>query len=226
MTTSTAQPIRVAIIGGSGKVAREMITLLHSRGDEAVAIFRNADRSDELRELGATPVVLDIENTTVEALAEVLSGADAVVFSAGAGGGDPARTRAVDYEGAVLAIAAAEAAGVRRFVQVSAIGVGGELPENGGGTMAVYYEAKRDADVALAGSSLEWSIIRPGGLTDAPATGRVVLGEEVERAEVTRADVAAVVVALIDDPRTIGTAWELVNGDSPVAAAIETALKA
>lgn len=90
--------------------------------------------------------------------------------------------------------------------------------------MGVYYQAKHDADVALAESGLDWSIIRPGGLTDATATGRVTLGDEVPRAEVTRADVAAVVIALVDDPRTIGTAWELVNGDTPIAEAVEAAL--
>jgi uncharacterized protein YbjT (DUF2867 family) len=224
MTPSTAQPIRVAIVGGSGKVAREMITQLHARGDEALALFRNPDRADELTELGAIPVVLDIENTTVDDLAEAFAGADAVVFSAGAGGGNPKRTRAVDYDGAVLAMAAAEKAGVTRFVQVSAIGVGGELPDDPEGTMGVYYRAKHDADVALAESALEWSIVRPGGLTDAAATGLVTLGDQVARATVTRADVAAVVIALLDDSRTVGVAWELVNGDTPIAEAIAGAL--
>jgi uncharacterized protein YbjT (DUF2867 family) len=216
---------RIVIIGGTGKVAREIIRQLHTRGDEPVAIFRNADRSDELAELGAVPVVLDIESASVEELAEALAGADAVVFSAGAGGGDPARTRAVDFEGAVTAIAAAARAEVSRFVIVSAIGAGGpELPGEPGDSMRPYYEAKHDADVALSESSLDWTIVRPGGLTDEPATGRVTVGEHVESGTIPRADVAAFVIAALDDARTIRAAWELVSGEQSIAEAIDAAV--
>jgi uncharacterized protein YbjT (DUF2867 family) len=223
MTNSSAQSIRVAIVGGSGKVAREMITQLHARGDEAVAIFRNADRSEELSGLGAVPVVLDIETAGVEELTAALAGADAVVVSAGAGGGDPARTRAVDFDGAVKTLAATKAAGVSRFVIVSAIGAG-DAPTGDLGDMLPYYEAKHDADVAVAESGLDYTIVRPGGLTDDAATGRVTLGDKVERGNIPRADVAAVVVAAIDDPRTIGRAWELVEGPHSIAEGVNAAL--
>ncbi|GAB2449386.1 uncharacterized protein YbjT (DUF2867 family) [Conyzicola lurida] len=221
MTTSENQPVRIAIVGGTGKVAKEIIRQLHARGDEAVAIFRNADRTDELIDLGAIPVVLDIETADVDALAAVFSGADAVVFSAGAGGGDPKRTRAVDYDGAVKAIAAAEQAAVSRFVMVSAIGAGNK-PTGDLGSMKPYYEAKHDADVAVTKSSLEYTIVRPGGLLDEPATGLVTVGETVERGDIPRADVAATVVAALDDPRTIGTAFEIVSGDTPITTAVAT----
>ena len=223
MTNSEAQSIRVAIVGGSGKVAKEMITQLHSRGDEAVAIFRNADRSDELTELGAVPVVLDIETAGVDALTAALAGADAVVFSAGAGGGDPARTRAVDYDGAVKTLAATKAAGVSRFVIVSAIGAGDE-PTGDLGDMQTYYEAKHDADVAVTESGLDYTIVRPGGLTDDAGTGRITVGDKVERGSIPRADVAAVVVAALDDPRTIGQAWELVEGPHSITEGFNAAL--
>jgi uncharacterized protein YbjT (DUF2867 family) len=230
MTTSHApsqseRSARIVIIGGSGKVAQQIIPLLHARGDEPVALFRNADRSDELIELGAVPVVLDIESASVEELAEALAGADAVVFSAGAGGGDPARTRTVDFEGAVTAIAAATRAEVSRFVMVSAIGAGGpELPGEPGDSMRPYYEAKHDADVALSESDLDWTIVRPGGLTDEPATGRVTAGEHAEPGSIPRADVAAFVVAALDDARTIRAAWEIVSGDRTIAEAIDAAV--
>jgi uncharacterized protein YbjT (DUF2867 family) len=225
MTTSHTQPARIVIVGGTGKVAKELIRLLHARGDEAVALFRNQARFDELTELGAVPVVLDIETASVDDIAAEFAGADAIVFSAGAGGGSAARTRAVDFEGAVSAIAAAEQAGVSRFVMVSAIGAGGpELPGEPGDSMRPYYEAKHDADVALTESSLEWTIVRPGGLTDDAATGRVTLGDEVERGSIPRADVAATIVAALDDTRTVGHAWEVVSGEQSIADAIDAAL--
>jgi uncharacterized protein YbjT (DUF2867 family) len=218
MTISEHQHDRVAIIGGSGKVSRELIRQLTDRGDTAVAIFRDSDRYDELAELGAVPVVLDIESASVEELAAALTGADAVVFSAGAGGGDPARTRAVDYDGAVKAIAAAQAAHVLRFVIVSAIGAGDEPPTEG--DMAAYYQAKHDADLAVAASELHWTILRPGGLTDEPATGKVTLGDKVDSGSVSRADVAAVIVASLDDAASVGHAWEFVAGDDAIGDAV------
>ena len=224
MTISEEQAPRIAIVGGSGKVAKHLIRQLHARGDEVLAIFRNADRYDELAELGAVPVVLDIEHASLSELASAFAGCDAVVFSAGAGGGDPARTRAVDFDGAVSAINAATLAHVPRFIMVSAIGVGGELPGDAGDSMRPYYEAKRDADLAVQASTLEYTIIRPGGLTDDPATGLVTLGDTVERGSIPREEVAAVIVAALYDPRTIGHAWELVTGDKPIADAIDAAL--
>ena len=224
MTISEEQAPRVAIVGGSGKVAKHLITQLHARGDEVLAIFRNPDRYDELAELGAIPVVLDIENSSVSELASAFAGCDAVVFSAGAGGGDPARTRAVDYDGAVTAINAATLAHVPRFIMVSAIGVGAELPGDPGDSMRPYYEAKRDADLAVQSSSLEYTIVRPGGLTDDAATGHVTIGDTVERGTIAREDVAAVIVAALYDPRTVGHAWELVTGDKSIADAIDAAL--
>ena len=224
MTKSQHQPIRVAIVGGSGKVARQIIVQLRARRDDAVAIFRNPDRFDEIAELGAIPIALDIESATVEQLAAVLAGSDAVVFSAGAGGGNPARTRSVDFDGAVKTIAAASAAGVRRFVMVSAIHAGGPFPVEEDSPMFVYYQAKHDADVAVQASELNWTILRPGTLTDDPATGRFTLGDTVDNGEISRADVAAAVIAAIDDSRSVGHAWELTHGETPIAEAIAGAV--
>lgn len=218
MTTSIQTPLRIAIIGGTGRVSRELIAQLHERGDEAVAIFRDADRVDELVELGAIPVVLDIESASEAQLSEALAGADAVVFAAGAGGGDAARTRSVDYDGAVLAMAAASTARVARFIMVSAMGAGGPVPTEG--DMVAYYQAKHDADAELMATSLEWTIVRPGALTDDPATGLVSLGETVDRGSVSRADVAAVIVAALDDAGSIGAAWEFTNGSERISDAV------
>lgn len=218
MTTSHHTSLRVAIVGGSGKVARELIAQLHARGDEAVAIFRNADRADEISGWGAIPVVIDIESTSVAELTQALTGANVVVFSAGAGGGDPERTRAVDFDGAVLAMDAASAAGVSRFVMVSAMGAGDPVPSEG--DMVAYYRSKHDADLHLMATDLRWTILRPGALTDDPATGKIRIAAKVERGSVARADVAAVIVATIDDPNTIGAAWEFTSGSQAIVDAI------
>jgi len=224
MTISEEQAPRVAIVGGSGKVAKHLISQLHARGDEVLAIFRNADRYDELAELGAIPVVLDIEKSSVSELASAFAGCDAVVFSAGAGGGDPQRTRAVDYDGAVTAINAATLAHVPRFIMVSAIGAGSPVTDDIDESMRPYYAAKHDADLAVEASALEYTIVRPGGLTDDAATGLVSLGDTVERGSIPREDVAAVIVAALYDPRTIGRAWEIVSGDTSIADAIDSAV--
>ncbi|MBG6054134.1 uncharacterized protein YbjT (DUF2867 family) [Salinibacterium sp. CAN_S4] len=220
MTTTPTTPQRIAIIGATGKVSRHVITQLHARGDDVIAIFRNGDRSSEIAELGATPVVLDIEQATGAALAQAIAGSDAVLFSAGAGGGDAARTRAVDFDGAVLAMAAASAAGVKRFVMVSAMGAGGPVPTDG--DMVTYYQAKHDADEALMATGLDWTILRPGALTDDPATGLVDLAPTVERGSVPRSDVAAVIVAALDDPGSVGAAWEFASGSQPISEAIRS----
>ena len=224
MTISEEQAPRVAIVGGSGKVAKHLISQLHARGDEVLAIFRNADRYDELAELGAIPVVLDIEKSSVSELASAFAGCDAVVFSAGAGGGNPQRTRAVDYDGAVTAINAATLAHVPRFIMVSAIGAGSPVTDDIDESMRPYYAAKHDADLAVEASALEYTIVRPGGLTDDAATGLVSLGDTVERGSIPREDVAAVIVAALYDPRTIGRAWEVVSGDTSIADAIDSAV--
>ena len=152
--------------------------------------------------------------------------ATSVVFAAGGGpDGNIERKRTVDLEGSLKSIEAAERVGIRRFVQISAIGVDEQLPDDAGDVWRAYVEAKRDADTALRASGLDWTILRPGRLTDDPATGRVALGDDVARSEVPRADVAAVTAAVLDDDRSIGHQWNLVSGDTPVPDAITTAAK-
>lgn len=216
---------RIAIVGGHGKIARLLIPVLVDRGDEPVALVRNPDYSTELEDLGAEVVLLDIENSDVDAFAEAFTGVDAVVFAAGGGAdGNVERKKTVDLGGSLKSIAGAGAADVRRFVQISAIGIDEPVPADAAPSWLAYVEAKRDADIALRDSDLEWTIIRPGGLTDDPPTGSVTLAETVERGQVPRADVAAVIAAVVDDPATYGKQWELVSGPTPIADAIAAAV--
>ncbi len=195
-------------------MARELILQLRARGDDAVAIFRDVDRADELAELGAIPVVLDIENATTDELASALAGSDAVVFAAGAGGGDPARTHAVDFEGAVLAMAAASAVNAARFVMVSSVGAGGPVPTEG--KMAAYLRAKHDADEKLMATKLHWTILRPATLTDEPGTSLIDLVTTDEGGSIPRADVAAAIVATLKENNSVGKVWQFASGSRPI----------
>ena len=218
---------RIVIIGGHGSIARQLTGLLVERGDAVVSVFRNPGHREEIEALGAEAVVCDIETAAAADLAPAMAGADAVVFAAGAGPGSGAeRKRTVDYEGSVKAAAAAETAGVPRFVQVSAIGVD-DGPEPGAEAVwAAYVEAKRDADDALRRTGLAWTILRPGALTDDEATGLVTLAADTDRGSVPRADVAAVLAAVLAFPDTAGHAWDLITGETAIPAAIAAAVSA
>src|SRR3954468_23527839 len=212
--------MRVAIVGGHGQVALQLHPVLVRAGHQPVALVRGDGYRSELESLGAEVRLLDIENEDADAFAEAFAGCDAVVFAAGGGpDGNMERKRTVDLEGSLKSIEGARVAGVGRFVQVSAINVDDPLPEGTSPVWRAYVEAKRDADAALRASDLAWTIIRPGRLTDDAATGLVSLGPDVGRGDVTRADVAAVLAAVLDEPGTVGKQWNLVNGEVPVAEA-------
>jgi uncharacterized protein YbjT (DUF2867 family) len=212
---------RIAIVGGHGQVARQLIPLLREAGHEPVALVRNEVYRSELEADGADVRLLDIENQGAGDFAAAFADCDAVVFAAGGGpDGNVERKRTVDLEGSLKSIEGARQAGIQRFVQISAIGVDDPLPPDTGDVWRAYVEAKRDADAALRESGLAWTILRPGRLTDDPPTGRVALGPDVARGEVTRADVAAVVAVVLDTPDSAGRQWNLVNGDTPVEAAV------
>ncbi|MDT5308658.1 MAG: hypothetical protein QOE48_4343 [Mycobacterium sp.] len=212
---------RIVIIGGHGKVALHLARILTERGDEVTSVFRNPDHADDVAATGARPVVADIETLDTDALAELLAGHDAVVFSAGAGGGNPARTYAVDRDAAIRVIDAAGQAGVRRFVMVSYFGAGpdhGVPPDN---PFFHYAEAKAAADAHLRASELDWTVLGPGRLTLEPATGRIAVGADAaEKAEVSREDVALVAAAVLHDDATIGRTIDFNNGDLPIAEAL------
>ena len=216
--------MRIVIAGGHGKIALLLERLLAERGDQAVGLIRNPAHLADVNQAGAEAVVRDLEAASAGDVAVLLSGADAVVFAAGAGPGSGVpRKDSVDRAAAVLMADAAEQAGVRRFVQVSAMGAD-QPPQPGSDEVwAAYITAKAAAEADLRARDLDWTILRPGGLTDAPATGRIRLAPPpVPRGTVPRADVAAVIAALLDEPGTRHQTLELVGGDSPVAAAVHS----
>jgi uncharacterized protein YbjT (DUF2867 family) len=217
---------RIVLIGGHGKISQILTTQLVENGDEVVSVFRNPDHSAEISALGAEPVVCDIESATIDDLVEILQGADAVVFAAGAGPGSSAeRKHTVDFEGSVKSAAAAQRAGVARFVQVSAMGIDGEV-DTSDDIWAAYVAAKRNADIELKQTDLAWTILRPGGLTDDEPTGMVSLATDTGKGSIPRADVAALIAALLTFPETAGFTWEAISGETPIAAAVAAAVSA
>ena len=215
--------MRVVIAGGHGKIALILEELLAQRGDSVAGLIRNPQHAADLRAAGAQPLVVDLENASVDEVASHLDGADAVVFAAGAGpGSGAARKETVDRDAAILLADAAEAAKVRRYVMISSIGADAEAPDDAGNPVFVaYLRAKGAADDNVRGrSALDSTIVRPGHLTDASGTGRVTVADRTGHADIPRADVAAVLLAVLDTPGTVGQTFEVVSGETPIAAAV------
>jgi uncharacterized protein YbjT (DUF2867 family) len=208
----------VAIAGGHGKIALILGRLLAERGDTVRGLIRNPDQEGDLKAAGIEPVLCDLEGDGDVAAA--IRGADAVIFAAGAGpGSGDARKSTMDKGGAVKLIEAAKAEGISRYLIVSAMGAD-KAPEDGAEGFGAYLRAKFEADEALRASGLDYTVVRPGGLTDDEGTGEVQIAASTGRGQIPRADVAAVFVACLDAPGTIGKSFDLIGGDTPIAEAI------
>jgi uncharacterized protein YbjT (DUF2867 family) len=203
----------VVVAGGHGKIGLRLLRLLADGGHRGRGIVRNTEHVQELADVGAEAVLCDMEG--LDDLSGCCAGADAVVFAAGAGPGSGAeRKRTVDYGAAVKLMEA----GVRRYVMVSAISAG--RPQEWSDEMRPYYEAKAGADEQLMASGLDYTIVRPGALTDDPGTGMVTVGTDLERGSIPRDDVAALLLAVLETPGSIGKTFELVAGDTPMEEAV------
>jgi len=210
----------VTIIGGHGKVALRASRLLADAGHEVTSWVRNPDHATDVEAAGATPAVHDAEHMTSDEMAEALAGADVVVWSAGAGGGSPERTRAVDHEAAVRSMEAAATIGDPLYVMVSYFGskpIHGVPQDN---PFFAYAEAKAAADEHLRGSDLRWVVLGPSTLRDEAGTGRIEVDTD-DSGEVTRDDVAAVIAHVVDHPELAGRTIRFNNGDIPVAEALD-----
>ena len=217
----TVVAMKVVIAGGHGKIALRLSRLIAERHERPTGLIRKPEYEADLIAVGAHPVLFDLESGTAAELATQLEGADAVVFAAGAGpGSGAARKDTVDRGGAVLLADAAELAGVRRYLMVSAMGADdGPTPDHDE-VFAAYLTAKKAADDDLRSRDLDWTVLRPGALTDHSGTGEVRLAEHTERGSVPREDVASVLLALLDAPGTAGLSLDLVSGDTPIADAV------
>ncbi|WP_436532474.1 SDR family oxidoreductase [Actinoplanes sp. HUAS TT8] len=212
---------RVLVVGGHGKVALLLLPLLVESGHQVGAVFRNPAHRDEVAETGADPLVADVEKLGVEELAELFRGHDAIVWSAGAGGGSPARTYAVDRDAAIRSMEATARAGIRRFVMVSYFGsqIDHGIPEDSG--FFPYAEAKAAADAYLERTELDWTILGPSRLTSDLPTGRIETANTgATSGSVSRADVAAVVARTLVEPATIGRTIRFNAGATAIADAL------
>ena len=208
----------VAIAGGHGKIGLRLGEALAGQGNRVRGLIRNPDQADDLRDVGVEPVICDLEGE--DDVGAAVRGADAVVFAAGAGPGSGAeRKRTMDLGGALKLIEAAKAEGIRRYAMVSAMGAASP-PATGGEVYGEYLRAKAEGDRALESSGLDYTIVRPGKLTDDPPTGRVTVGSALGRGEVSRSDVATALAAVLAADNTISRTFELLAGDTPIEQAV------
>ena len=213
--------MRVVIAGGHGKIAQLLATRLHAGGHETVGLIRHPGHEADLETAGARPFLLDLETASVADVADALKDADAAVFAAGAGpGSGTERKYAVDLGGSVLLADGAVQAGVPRFVQISTMGAGSPPAAGTDEVWAAYLDAKTKAEEDLRRRDLNWTILRPGALTDDAGTGQVLLTEQAGRGPVPRADVAAVLAVLLESGAAVRRTLELRSGDTPVREAV------
>ncbi|GAA1570065.1 NAD(P)H-binding protein [Kribbella sancticallisti] len=214
--------MRVVIAGGHGQIALRLTKILSADGHQVVGLVRNPAHEADIAAVGGSVAVLDLEQASVDAVAEVLAGADVAIFSAGAGPGSGVdRKQTVDKGAAVLLAEAAERAGVRRHIQVGSMGADQTDGLDPDDTFTIYLKAKKAAEDDLRGRDLDWTILRPGGLTNDPGTGQVLLADKTGRGSISRDDVASVLAGLCDTRASIGRTLELIGGDTPIAAALK-----
>jgi uncharacterized protein YbjT (DUF2867 family) len=214
--------MRVVIAGGHGQIALRLTKLLADDGHEVVGLVRNPDHSTDISAAGGQAAVLDLEQVDVAAVADVLTGADVAIFSAGAGpGSGKARKDTVDRAAAALFADAAERAGVRRHLQVGSMGADRADSLHDDDVFTVYLKAKKAAEDDLRRRDLDWTILRPGSLTNDPGTGQVHLADKTGSGSISRDDVALVLAGLCDTPASIGRTLELVAGNTPVGQALK-----
>lgn len=209
--------MKVTIVGGHGSVAMLMYPILKERGHQSRGIIRKEEQAHDLREVHAEPVVCDIEK--MDDISEAVGEVDAVVFAAGAGAGSGAERKwSVDRDGAIKLIKASKKNGINRYVMISAMGVNNP---RGDEVFKAYLHAKAEADQALRNSGLDYTIVKPGGLTDDPGTGKVKIDEDLPSGEIPREDLAAVLVKVLETPETAKHQFDLTSGDMPIAEAVE-----
>ena len=213
--------MRIVIAGGHGQIARQFSRLVTETGHQPVGMVRSPEHITDLEQDGAEPAMIDLETADLAEMTDIVRGADAVLFAAGGGpDGNAQRKETVDKGAAIMLADAAEAAGVRRYVMVSAMGT--HDVEHAAEAMRPYLQAKKDADDALIASGLDWTIVRPGRLTDDPGTGTVDAARALSRyGEITRDDTALVLLETLVRPSLARVAFDVLGGPTPVAEALD-----
>lgn len=208
--------MRVLVAGANGQIGQHLVRLLAENGHEVRAMIRSEDQTQLMSDLGGKPVVADLEGD----ISDTAEGCDAVVFTAGGGpGSGDAKKETVDLGGAVKLLDSAQDHDARRYIMVSAMGAAD--PDAGSEAMQPYLRAKARADEALRASGLDYTIVRPGSLTNEPGTGRVDAAESLgRRGEIPREDVAHAIVAALETQNTVGKTFELLSGNDAIEEAL------
>lgn len=219
-TSTEGLDMQTVIAGGHGKIALILTRLLRSRGGCPRSLIRNPDQASDIKNAGGSPVVLDLESASDDEIDMALMDCTAIVFAAGAGAGSSAeRKETVDYQGAVRLMDAAKRVGPKRYVIVSSTGA--DPDHEGDGIFDVYLRAKGKADRELAGSGLDFTIVRPVGLTDEPGSRRVSVGDEVAEPTIPRGDVAGVLGEVLERDDMIGRTFQLSSGEDAITDALD-----
>lgn len=214
--------MKVLVAGAHGKTARRLVRILAEDGHEVRGLVRKEEQLPDVEADGAEPVLVDLEEEEVEgAIGRAAEGCDAIIFAAGAGpGSGAARKETMDYGGAAKLVEAAEKHGVRRYLMLSSMGAGN--PEGGSEAMRPYLSAKARADERLQESGLDYTIIRPGSLTNEEGTGRIEAARSLgRRGEISRDDVARTFADVLEMRNTYGKTFEVLAGDTPIREALE-----
>ena len=216
--------MRIVVIGGSGRTGRLVVEKLRAGKHAVVATIRNIRHMPELVKLGAETAIVDLDKSGFDEIVHAMKDADAVVFAAGSAAGE---TSELDRKGTLRTVRAAEKAGVPRYISISSIGASTGLSTRSmSDEMKDYYKQKRAAARHITGSSLAWTILEPTELVDDPGAGKVKLSEAaLDGPPISREDVAAVVAAVIEEPRTAGHVFQLVGGRTAIRTAVKSAVK-
>ncbi|MGN7311948.1 SDR family oxidoreductase [Alkalicoccobacillus gibsonii] len=212
--------MKVLVVGANGQIGKQVVEKIQKEGKHtAKAVVRKEEQLSQFQDLGAETALVDLEGS-IDDIAEAAKGTDAVIFAAGSGGHTGAdKTILIDLDGAIKTVEAAKQAGVKRFLMVSAIGV--HRRENWSSEIQHYSAAKHYADIWLENSGLDYTIVRPGGLTNDEGTGKVVAGKDLDRGYIPREDVANTLVAALDEESVINKGFDLVSGDRSVEEALK-----
>ncbi|MGZ9792374.1 SDR family oxidoreductase [Bacillus atrophaeus] len=212
--------MKVFLIGANGQIGQRLVGQFQQNGAHTVrAMVRKPEQKEALQASGTEAVIANLEGSPEE-IAAAAKGCDAIVFTAGSGGSTGHdKTLLIDLDGAAKAIEAAEIAGIKRFIMISALQAHNR--EKWNESLKPYYAAKHYADKILEASGLTYTIIRPGGLLNEAGTGLVSAAADVERGSISRDDVAAAVIASLDESNTENQAFDLIAGETPIAEALK-----
>ena len=220
---------KIVLVGGHGKIALLAAPKLVSAGYAVDSIIRNPEQRDDVAATGANPVVLDVETADTDALAEAFASAEAIVFAAGAGGGNPERTKAVDHDAAIRTMDAAAKAGASRYVIISYVRSAADIHSlDKDSSFYPYAEAKHLADKYLTETELDYTILGPGGLTEEPASGKIITADADGAVEdsshqgssTSRENVAEVIRHVLTTGAGVGQRINFFDGGTPIAEAI------